>query len=142
MNVAKVRPVGEKTHRIQFCMPKYGHTGYHGKHNHMGHVAHRFLVQLSYARQSTKKTPMVQLANLINYCEVYDIQNHTWSAAVGSRTHPQTSKVVLYVPLANCKRVEQLIYELRHYLSVIVGHTAHGEHVFFNTSEVQDYIAD
>ena len=77
MNTPTVKPIGEKTHKIEFTMPNHGRTEYHGKHNHEGKVPHRFLVELSYARESTKKTPMVELANLVYYAEVFPMENHS-----------------------------------------------------------------
>lgn len=138
-----VRPVGNRTHRVEFLMPAYAHTGYDGKHNHRGTVAHRFLVELSYARESTKTTPMTELAKLINYAEVYKVETH--HAYVGhSRTYSDLSKIAIYVPMMHAKRVEELLFELRHYLGIITGGESHGEkgHIIFNTCEIQDYLAD
>lgn len=140
-----IKPVGYKTRRIEFCMPKYAHTQYHGKHNHEGTVAHRFLVELSYARESTKETLMTKLAKHINYVEAYDMENHTYSQG-HSRTHTGNSKVVMYIngPTENYKEVEELLFELRHHIGMIVSPARHGEksHVLFNVSEVQDYLVD
>lgn len=138
-----VKPVGSHTHRIEFVMPHYAHTEYHGKHNHRGRVAHRFLVELSYAKESAKKTPLTELAQLISYAEVYAIENHTVSLGHSS-THVDQSKVVLYLPVKNAKRAQQLLFELRYHIGII--HTGEREgskgHVFFNTSVVQDYVAE
>ena len=144
----EVKPVGYKIHRVEFVMPHYASTGYEGKHNHQGTVAHRFLVELSYAlerwkRNPSEKTPMTQLASLINYAEAYAIENHT-VAKGHSKTHTDLSKVVLYVPLRHAKRVEELVWELRYHIGVVTTGERDGAkgHVFFNTSEVQDYLAE
>lgn len=137
-----VIPVGQKTHRIDFLMPHYAHTEYHGKHNHRGTVAHRFFVQLSYARQSKQQTPMKELADLITYAEAYPIENHVYAHG-HSRTHTDNYKVSIYAPLFRCKRIEQLLFELRHFLGIITARP-HGQkqHVLFNVSQIQDYLAD
>ena len=124
-------------------MPHYAHTGYHGKHNHEGRVAHRFLVELSYARESHGSSPLKELASLINYAEVYSLENHVVSGG-HSRTYTDLSKVCLFVPLKNAERVEELVYELRYTIGVISSGERQGErgHVFFTTSAVQDYLAD
>ena len=138
-----VRPIGDKTHKIEFLMPHYAHTGYHNKHNHEGRVAHRFLVELSYARQSKEKTPLKELSEMINYAETYILENHVVSHG-HSRTHSDLSKVALYVPLKHAKRVEELLYELRYTIGIVHAGERHGEkgHVIFNTSQIQDYLAD
>ena len=133
-------------HRIQFCLHNHYHTHYHGKHNHKGTVPHRFLVQLSYARQSTAKTPlspMKQLADLVHYAQAYKIEHNYYSQGQ-STTNDEVSKIVLYVPLSHCKRVQQLLYELRYTIGIVTLGQRHGQkgYVFFNTSEVQDYLAE
>lgn len=140
MSTPHPRLVG-KTNRVQFCMPTYRHTDYNGKHNHRGTVAHRFLVQLSYARQSEKKTPMKELADLINYAQAYTIENHLVSSG-HSLTNPEVSKIALYLHPSNCKRVQQLLYELRYTLGILpLGQrSGYQGHVLFNTIEVQDYL--
>lgn len=138
-----IRPVGKNTHVLEFLMPKYHKTEYHGHHNHEGTVAHRFLVELSYARESTKTTPMTELAKLIHYAEVHHIQNNVVSHG-HSRTYTDISKVQLYLPEANVKKVMDLIYELRYHIGVITSGERYGQkgHVFFSSSATQDYIAD
>ena len=136
------RPVGKKTRRIEFTMPKFKHTEYHGKHNHEGKVAHRFLVELSYARESEKKTPMKELADLIYYAEAYDMENHTYSAG-HSKTNPEMSKVALYVRAEDAKRIEELLWKLRHHIGIYIGAESKEEpngFLFFNSIDVQDYV--
>ncbi len=138
-----IKPVGEKVHRVEFVMPYYAHTGYSGKHNHRGNVAHRFLVELSYARESDKDTQMDKLARMVNYAEVYPLENHT-VIKEHSTTRTDLSKVVLYVSQKNMKNVMELVYELRDYLGVLTVGEREGVkgRVYFNTSEVVDYQAN
>ena len=138
-----VRPIGDKTHRIEFLMPQYQHTGYDNKHNHKGVVGHRFLVELSYAKELKEMTPLKELSELIHYAEAYTIDNHVLSLG-HARTYSNVTKVALYMSVKFAKKAEELIYRLRQTLGIIHSGQRHGEdgHVIFNTSQVQDYLVD
>ena len=135
------QPLGYNMKKLQFLMPHYATTQYKGKHNHQGRAAHRFFVELSYARQSTKITAMTKLAKLINYAETYKMQSHA-VAYDSSRTYPDMSKVVIYISEKSIVEVQELIYQLRYHLGILHSGERHGQkgHVLFNVSDVKDFL--
>ena len=135
------KPVGYRTHKIEFLMPHHAHTEYPNKHNHKGSVQHRFFVQLSYARHTAAKTPLKELSELVHYAEAYKIQNHVYSKG-HCRTNSDLSKVTIYASQKDLKRIQQLIFELRHYIGVVTSRSQDGQYVFMNVSDVQDYVVD
>ena len=135
----KVEPIGNKTHAISFLMEERRPTHYF-KHNINYDNSHTFFTHLSYGRESNpdKKDLMVELSQMINYAESYPIEifMHTHGHSIVRKQH----KVIVYLPEHLCKRVEELIYQLRHVIGVIPTFRGFTDHVIFNSQEVQDWI--